>query len=107
MVLFVDEKVWDSLRLEYEERPHISGKRASFNTVCVCVLCRDREERLAALSAAQQEAMEELQKKIQMKATCFLPFQQCYFYSGRNPASVRGSDAYCSSSLFLRTPPTA
>nr|XP_020468349.1 S phase cyclin A-associated protein in the endoplasmic reticulum isoform X4 [Monopterus albus] len=28
---------------------------------------RDREERLAALSAAQQEAMEELQKKIQMK----------------------------------------
>ncbi len=29
--------------------------------------CRDREERLAALSAAQQEAMEELQKKIQMK----------------------------------------
>ncbi|KAM6937532.1 LOW QUALITY PROTEIN: S phase cyclin A-associated protein in the endoplasmic reticulum [Xenentodon cancila] len=30
---------------------------------------RDREERLAALSAAQQEAMEELQKKIQMKAS--------------------------------------
>ncbi|XP_041082267.1 S phase cyclin A-associated protein in the endoplasmic reticulum-like isoform X2 [Polyodon spathula] len=28
---------------------------------------RDREERLAALSAAQQEAMEELQKKIQQK----------------------------------------
>ncbi|XP_035392113.1 S phase cyclin A-associated protein in the endoplasmic reticulum isoform X2 [Electrophorus electricus] len=28
---------------------------------------RDREERLAALSAAQQEAMEELQKKIQLK----------------------------------------
>ncbi|XP_016133251.1 S phase cyclin A-associated protein in the endoplasmic reticulum-like [Sinocyclocheilus grahami] len=28
---------------------------------------RDREERLAALSASQQEAMEELQKKIQMK----------------------------------------
>lgn len=30
-------------------------------------ICRDREERLAALSAAQQEAMEELQKKIQLK----------------------------------------
>lgn len=29
--------------------------------------CRDREERLAALTAAQQEAMEELQKKIQLK----------------------------------------
>lgn len=28
---------------------------------------RDREERLAALTAAQQEAMEELQKKIQLK----------------------------------------
>lgn len=33
---------------------------------------RDREERLAALSAAQQEAMEELQKKIQMKV-CLHP----------------------------------
>lgn len=32
-----------------------------------CVLVRDREERLAALTAAQQEAMEELQKKIQLK----------------------------------------
>lgn len=31
------------------------------------VLVRDREERLAALTAAQQEAMEELQKKIQLK----------------------------------------
>ena len=28
---------------------------------------RDREERLAALTAAQQEAIEELQKKIQLK----------------------------------------
>lgn len=42
MVLFVDEKVWDSLRLEYEERPHISGKRASFNTLCVCVCALQR-----------------------------------------------------------------
>lgn len=34
----------------------------------VCHLfVRDREERLAALTAAQQEAMEELQKKIQLK----------------------------------------
>lgn len=32
-----------------------------------CLLVRDREERLAALTAAQQEAMEELQKKIQLK----------------------------------------
>ena len=44
----------------------------NFGSVSVCVflfLCvlRDREERMAALSAAQQEAMEELQKKIQMK----------------------------------------
>lgn len=31
------------------------------------LLIRDREERLAALTAAQQEAMEELQKKIQLK----------------------------------------
>ncbi|NXW27633.1 SCAPE protein, partial [Phaetusa simplex] len=31
------------------------------------LLVRDREERLAALTAAQQEAMEELQKKIQLK----------------------------------------
>lgn len=31
------------------------------------VFYRDREERLAALTAAQQEAMEELQKKIQLK----------------------------------------
>lgn len=43
-------------------------RHQTFYIVCVC---RDREERLAALSAAQQEAMEELQKKIQMKATSF------------------------------------
>lgn len=35
---------------------------------------RDREERLAALTAAQQEAMEELQKKIQLKVGI-----ACYF----------------------------
>lgn len=38
--------------------------------VYLCIyhlLVRDREERLAALTAAQQEAMEELQKKIQLK----------------------------------------
>lgn len=38
--------------------------------VSLCIyhfLVRDREERLAALTAAQQEAMEELQKKIQLK----------------------------------------
>lgn len=35
---------------------------------------RDREERLAALTAAQQEAMEELQKKIQLKVRT-----ACYF----------------------------
>ena len=34
---------------------------------------RDREERMAALSAAQQEAMEELQKKIQMKVSSLNP----------------------------------
>lgn len=34
---------------------------------CTYLLVRDREERLAALTAAQQEAMEELQKKIQLK----------------------------------------
>lgn len=43
---------------------------------------RDREERLAALSAAQQEAMEELQKKIQMKVTLhyvtLCPYQTLY-----------------------------
>lgn len=39
------------------------------------VSCRDREERLAALTAAQQEAMEELQKKIQLKVGI-----ACYFY---------------------------
>lgn len=38
--------------------------------ICILLfLSRDREERLAALSAAQQEAMEELQKKIQMKVS--------------------------------------
>lgn len=40
---------------------------AAFTTLCLHLVPRDREERLAALSAAQQEAMEELQKKIQMK----------------------------------------
>lgn len=39
--------------------------------VILCPICRDREERLAALSAAQQEAMEELQKKIQMKVSLY------------------------------------
>ncbi|KAK3558377.1 hypothetical protein QTP86_017981 [Hemibagrus guttatus] len=38
---------------------------------------RDREERLAALSAAQQEAMEELQKKIQMKVLLFSSSYAC------------------------------
>lgn len=40
-------------------------------TALLCSIRRDREERLAALSAAQQEAMEELQKKIQMKVSLY------------------------------------
>lgn len=63
----------------------------------VRVLCRDREERMAALSAAQQEAMEELQKKIQMKATYF-PFLSmsavCFLFGSP------GSDRLC---LFTPT----
>ncbi|KAK1789845.1 hypothetical protein P4O66_015727 [Electrophorus voltai] len=44
---------------------------------------RDREERLAALSAAQQEAMEELQKKIQLKARRLPPLPHTGLISSR------------------------
>lgn len=44
-----------------------------FHVAFLCPVLRDREERLAALSAAQQEAMEELQKKIQMKVSYTVP----------------------------------
>lgn len=48
-----------------QTEPHVSA--AALTALCPHFVPRDREERLAALSAAQQEAMEELQKKIQMK----------------------------------------
>lgn len=61
------QKVRDSLR--FQKRATHQWEKG-YVISYVRVVCRDREERLAALSAAQQEAMEELQKKIQMKATC-------------------------------------
>lgn len=39
---------------------------------------RDREERLAALTAAQQEAMEELQKKIQLKVGFYVSYCEIF-----------------------------
>jgi len=59
------------LKLSLQRCPELPSRllRCRVDWVCFCSLSRDREERLAALSAAQQEAMEELQKKIQLKVS--------------------------------------